>query len=205
MQLVLLHVVLISPHLPVSDMAEAAVQFPAEDPGLDVPKERSAPSVCPVVEPSTDPPKEPSTTSIRPAENCALAVRKDRSVMSVRPAEDLGLDVPKERSATSIRRTRSFAQGDMLKYRRSFDLFDLEKNGRVCITKLPEIIKRLGYRLNSKQIQVGEFLRHFYLSMIYMLFSKFHKLYATIISSCYCKSMQIHHRKCRVCQTLQEL
>ena len=77
---------------------------------------------------------------------------------SAAAAEKDVLVPPPAGGAASVRRRQSFAQGDMLKYRRSFDLFDIEKNGRVSTSKLPDIIKRLGYRLNKEKIQVVNLL-----------------------------------------------
>ena len=56
--------------------------------------------------------------------------------------------------STAIRRRRSFAQSDMVRYRRSFDLFDLEKEGRVRGDKLGDVVHQLGYRLTDDQLKV---------------------------------------------------
>ncbi|ELT90122.1 hypothetical protein CAPTEDRAFT_218741 [Capitella teleta] len=55
--------------------------------------------------------------------------------------------------AAALRRKPSMAQVDMLKYRKSFDLFDHQKNGTILVADFREASEKLGYRLTTGQVQ----------------------------------------------------
>jgi Ca2+-binding EF-hand superfamily protein len=53
----------------------------------------------------------------------------------------------------ATRRRASFAHSDIIKYRRSFDGYDFNKDGTVRASDLDSIVNKLGYRMTKEQVQ----------------------------------------------------
>ncbi len=54
----------------------------------------------------------------------------------------------------NYRRRGSFAQTDVLKYRKVFDTHDETKQGHIKAAQLGEAVQKLGYRISEDKIQV---------------------------------------------------
>ncbi len=54
----------------------------------------------------------------------------------------------------NYRRRGSFAQTDVLKYRKVFDIHDSTQQGHIKAAQLGEVVKKLGYRITEDKIQV---------------------------------------------------
>jgi len=67
-------------------------------------------------------------------------------------AEDEILKDEERPKSSSLKRKTSFAQGDVMKYRRSFDSFDFDKCGAIQVKYLRNVINKIGYKIPDERL-----------------------------------------------------
>jgi len=71
--------------------------------------------------------------------------------MKIDEVDDIMRDDERPKSC-SLKRKTSFAQGDVMKYRRSFDCYDHDKTGSIQVKYLRNVINKIGYKIPDERL-----------------------------------------------------
>ena len=57
---------------------------------------------------------------------------------------------------SSIKRNTSYAQADVMRFKKAFAAQKVDKEGKVCVKELRDLAAKLGYRMSDEQVKVRQ-------------------------------------------------